>query len=173
MGRACRGPISALEPMCSEPCGVSRMLCWAITAKLLASWRPLIGVSAHLQKSQILCQPTSINAKNHAQSILLKIVTSEKVEVCNLEASQTNKNNLSELWTWYDGCCCSVAQSLCDPMDYSTPGFPILHYLPEFAQTHVHRVGDASQPSHPLSSPSPPALHLSQHQSLFLVSNKY
>ena len=52
-------------------------------------------------------------------------------------------------------------------MDYSTPGLPILHHLPEFAQTHVHRVGDAIQPSHPLSSPSPPALNLSQHQDLF------
>ena len=52
-------------------------------------------------------------------------------------------------------------------MDYSTPGLPILHHLLEFAQTHVHRVGDAIQPSHPLSSPSPPALNLSQHQDLF------
>ena len=64
----------------------------------------------------------------------------------------------------------SVAQScltLCDPMDYSTPGFPVHHQLPELAQTHVHRVSDAIQPSHPLSSPSPPALNLSQHQGLF------
>ena len=50
----------------------------------------------------------------------------------------------------------SVTQS-CDPMDCSTPGFPVHHQLPELAQTHVHRVGDAIQPSHPLSSPSPPA----------------
>ena len=56
---------------------------------------------------------------------------------------------------------------LCDPMDCSTPGFPVYHQLPEFTQTHVHRVGDAIQPSHPLSSPSPPALSLSQHQGLF------
>ena len=55
---------------------------------------------------------------------------------------------------------------LCDPMDCSTPGFSVLH-LPEFTQTHVHRVGDAIQPSHPLSSPSPPALNHSQHQGLF------
>ena len=47
---------------------------------------------------------------------------------------------------------------LCNPMDYSMPGFPVLHHLPEFAQSHVHRVGDAIQPSHPLSPPSPPAL---------------
>ena len=56
--------------------------------------------------------------------------------------------------------------SLCDPMDYSTPGLPVHHHLPEFAQTHVHGVGDAIQSSHPLSSPSP-AFNLSQHQGLF------
>ena len=63
----------------------------------------------------------------------------------------------------------SVAQScptLCDPMDCSTPGFPVHHQLPEFTQTHAHWVGDAIQPSHPLSSPSPPAFNLSQHQGL-------
>ena len=59
----------------------------------------------------------------------------------------------------------SVAQSclaLCDPMDCSTPGLPVHHQLPEFTQTHVHRVGDAIQSSHPLSSPSPPSFNLSQ-----------
>ena len=56
---------------------------------------------------------------------------------------------------------------LCDPMDGSTPGLPVHHQLPELAQTYVHRVCDAIQPSHPLSSPSPPALNLSQHQGLF------
>ena len=55
----------------------------------------------------------------------------------------------------------------CDPMDCSTQGLPVHHQLPEFTQTHVHWVGDAIQPSHPLSSPSPPALNLSQHQGLF------
>ena len=64
----------------------------------------------------------------------------------------------------------SVAQScptLCDPMNYSTPGLPVPHQLPEFTEAHVHRVSDAIQPSHPLSSPSPPAPNPSQHQSLF------
>ena len=64
----------------------------------------------------------------------------------------------------------SVAQScptLCDPMNCSTPGLPVHHQLPEFTQTHVHQVGDAIQPSHPLSSPSPPAPNPSQHQGLF------
>ena len=64
----------------------------------------------------------------------------------------------------------SVAQScpaLCDPMNRSTPGLPVHHQLPEFTQTHIHWVGDAIQPFHPLSSPSPPAPNPSQHQSLF------
>ena len=56
---------------------------------------------------------------------------------------------------------------LCDPMDCSTPGLPVHHQLPELAQTHVHCVCDAIQPSHLLSSPSPPAFRLSQHQGLF------
>ena len=64
----------------------------------------------------------------------------------------------------------SVTQScptLCDPMNHSTPGLPVHHHLPEFTQTHVHRVRDTIQPSHPLVSPSPPARNPSQHQSLF------
>ena len=64
---------------------------------------------------------------------------------------------------WYVSCCCSVAQShsIYDPMDCSTPGFTVLHCLPELDQTHVHWVSDANQPSCPLSSPSP-AFNLSQ-----------
>ena len=66
--------------------------------------------------------------------------------------------------------CSSVTQScltLCDPVDCSMPGFPVHHQLPEFTQTHVHRVSDAIQPSHSLSPASPPAFNLSQHQGLF------
>ena len=68
----------------------------------------------------------------------------------------------------------SVTQScltLCDPMNCSTPGLPVHHQLLEFTQTHVHRVGDAIQPSHPPSSPSPPAPNPSQHQGLFQSVN--
>ena len=64
----------------------------------------------------------------------------------------------------------SVTQScptLCDPMNRSMPGLPVHHQLPEFNETHIHRVSDAIQPSHPLLSPSPPASNPSQHQSLF------
>ena len=55
----------------------------------------------------------------------------------------------------------------CNPVDFSTPGFPVHHQLLELTQTHVHRVGDAIQPSHPLPCPSPPAFNLSQHQGLY------
>ena len=61
----------------------------------------------------------------------------------------------------------SVQIALCDPTGCSTPGFPVHHQLLELAQTHVYWVDDANQPSHPLSSPSPPAFNLSQHQGLF------
>ena len=66
-------------------------------------------------------------------------------------------------------CCCLVAQLcsiLCHPVDCSTPGLPVLHYLPELAQTHLHWIGDDIQPSHPLSSPFP-AFNLSQRHGLF------
>ena len=71
---------------------------------------------------------------------------------------------------FHNVCSCSVAQScltLWDPMNCSTPGFPVLHYLQEFAQTHVDWVSDAIQPSYPLSPPSPPALNLFPRQGLF------
>ena len=69
---------------------------------------------------------------------------------------------------------CSVAQlcpTLCNPMNHSMPGLSVHHQLLEFTHTHVHRVSDASQPSHLLSSPSPPAPNPSQHQSLFQCVN--
>ena len=72
--------------------------------------------------------------------------------------------------SWIVKCCCSVArscQTLCDPMDCSTPSFPVHHQLPELVQAHVHQIGDAIQPSQSLSFPSPSALNLSQHQGLF------
>ena len=80
-----------------------------------------------------------------------------------IQRAETSKNSTRYQFS-------SVTQScptLCDPMDCSTTGFPIHHQLPEFTQTHVHQVGDAIQPSHPLSSPSPPAFNLSQHLGLF------
>ena len=84
--------------------------------------------------------------------------------------------NVIQIWTWAEHSVqfSSVAQScpaLCNPMNRSTPGLPVHHQLPEFTQTHVHWVGDAIQPSHPLLSPSPPTFNLSQHQGLFKQVN--
>ena len=73
-------------------------------------------------------------------------------------------------WKAYSGCFSSVTQScrtLQAPMDCSTPGFPVHHQHPELAQIYAHQISDAIQPSHPLSSPSPPAFNLFQHQGLF------
>ena len=86
------------------------------------------------------------------------------------EHSPQQRIGLKIYWAWPSVQFSSVAQScptLCNPMNRSTPGLPVHHQLPEFTQTHVHRVGDAIQPSHPLSSPSPPAPNPSQHQGLF------
>ena len=65
----------------------------------------------------------------------------------------------------------SVVSDLCDPMNRSTPGLPVLHQLPEFTQTHIRRISDAIQPSHPLSSRFPPAPNPTQHQGLFQSVN--
>ena len=83
-----------------------------------------------------------------------------------LKLKDTGGNGITDCMVQFS----SVTQScltLCNPMDYSTPGFPFHHQLPELAQTHVHQVGDAIQSSHPLFPPSPPAFNLSQHQGLF------
>ena len=96
----------------------------------------------------------------HNSNILKLINKFNKVAVTKINMK---KNQISVQFS-------SAAQScstLCNPMDCSTPGFPVYHQLPELAQTHVHLIGDAIQSSHPLSSPSPPALNLSQHQGLF------
>ena len=88
----------------------------------------------------------------------------------------TDRKWIASLYHKYCYCCCSVTQScltLCNPMDSSMPGFPVFYHLLELAQTHVHWVSDAIQPSHPLSSPFPPALSLSQHQGFFPVSQLF
>ena len=77
-----------------------------------------------------------------------------------------NYNNLVNISVQFSSVVLSCPTH-CDPMNHSTPGLPVYHHLPEFTQTHVYRVGDAIQPSHPLSSPSPPAPNPSQHQGLF------
>ena len=88
----------------------------------------------------------------------------------NIHAWSSIRKPTNPAFRLIQSCCCSVAKSCpthWDSMNCSTPGFPLLHYLPEFTQIHVHWVGDAIQPSHALLSPSPLPLHLSPHQGLF------
>ena len=82
---------------------------------------------------------------------------------CNGEKAQT----ITTLLIGYFSSVTQLRPTLCNPMRCNTPGFPVHHQLPQFTQTHVHQVGDAIQPSHPLSSPSLPAFNLSQHRGLF------
>ena len=86
--------------------------------------------------------------------IITLLTASHKLHPDQWHISGQSVQSLSRVW-------------LCDPMDCSTPAFPVHHQFLEFTQPHVHRVGDAIQPSHPLSSPSPPTFNLSQHQGLF------
>ena len=105
----------------------------------------------------------------HWASYLLSMRLSFSLRINNniYEWLVRNEKMQINLWAQYLASATQSCLTLCDPMDCSTPGFPILYYLPEFAQTHVHWVGADIQPSHPLLSPSPPALSLSQHQGLF------
>ena len=120
----------------------------------------------HIYTHICTCMCVFIYAKWKIQSLLDGI--SEKAQFCQL--NKDNPSYLKRQARFRHDYFCSVTKScptLCDPMDWSMPDFPVLHYLPELAQIHVHWVGDAIQPSHSLSSPSPPVLNLSQHQGLF------
>ena len=106
--------------------------------------------------------------KNSEQWILLGFESIIYGECCKIHQWSTG-NPISEQQHLTGTCLVAeLCLTLCNPMNCSTPVFPVLHYLPEFAQTHIHWISDTIQPSHPLSSPSPPAFNLSQHQSFFL-----
>ena len=130
---------------------------WSFTSSFLI-WIPFISFS-----SVIVVAKTSRSMLNNSGKSGHPCLVPDLRE--NAFSFSTIENNV----------CCSVqfssvAQScptLCDPMNHSTPGLPVHHQLLEFIQTHIHRVGDAIQPSHPLSSLSPPAPNPSQHQGLF------
>ena len=131
---------------------------------MVLCWRICLSVWETQVQSLVLEYPTCYRATKWQLSPRTQILCSTTVEACALQL----ENSLSSLEF------SSVAQScptLCDPMNRSTPGLPVHHQLPEFTQTQVHRVSDAIQPSHPLSSPSPPAPNPSQHQSLFQQVN--
>ena len=129
-----------------------------------------------------------IDSENHVDGLrsnFNQIISSPQISIANIIIEQLHYHQYVEihriiLWLpriqnsshslYPSAQFSSVTQScptLCDPMNCSRPGFPVHHQLQEFTQTHVHRVGDAIQPSHPLSFPSPPAPNPSQHQSIF------
>ena len=123
--------------------------------------------------------PVFLPGESHGQRSLLGYNPWSHKETDTIEHPCMD-DNYQLLSSW---CFCSIYQfsplaqscpTLCDPMDCKMPGFPVHHQFPEVAQTHVHQVGDAIPPSHPLLSPSPPALILAQHQGLFQgVSSSY
>ena len=123
----------------------------------------------------MVCHPPGSSV--HGDSPSKNIVVSCYAHLHGIFSTQESNLRLLCLLHWQGGSLLapsvqssSVTQScltLCDPMNRSTPGLPVHHQLPESTQTHIHRVSDAIQPSHPLSSPSPPASNSSQHQSLF------
>ena len=104
----------------------------------------------------------SATKKNAFESVLMRWMKLESI----IQSEVSEKKNTNTISVQFS----SVTQScptLCNPMNWSMPGLPVHHQLQEFTQTHAHRVGDAIQPSHPLSSPSPPSPNPSQHQGLF------
>ena len=108
--------------------------------------------------------PPSIRIFSNESTLLMRWMKLEPI--IQSEVSQKEKHQYSVSSVQFS----SVTQlcpTLCDPMNRSTPGLPVHHQLLAFTQIHIHRVSDAIQPSHPRSSPSPPAPNSSQHQSLF------
>ena len=138
-----------------------------------SKWQPtplFLSGKSHGQRGLAGCSPWGLKESDmtecpltrqhtlHNCSILLIIFES----LLNISSDQS----LSRVWLFQFSSVAESCPTLCDPMNHSTPGLPVHHQLPEFTQTHVHRVSDAIQPSHPLLSPSPPAPTPSQHQSL-------
>ena len=141
-----------------------------VAPKISASWKVWLTYDGHSWELRWFLSVSQISFNWLAQ--LRSYGKGGKATSCVTPANilQTKGSHMAKLsvMEWY--LFSSVAQScptLCDPMNCSTPGLPVHHHLPEFTQTHVHWVHDAIQPSHPLSSPSPPGPNPSQHQSLF------
>jgi len=102
------------------------------------------------------CKVTGLNGHRHFQWCWNEFTRPVTLTCLMITISSVQFSSVSQL-----------CPTLCDPMNSSMPGLPVHHQLLEFTQTHVHQVGDAIQPSHPLSSPSPPAPNPSQHQGFF------
>ena len=123
-----------------------------IKRSLLLGQKTMTNLDSVL-KSRDITLPTKV----HLVKVIVFPVVMYGCESWTIKKAECWRIDSFELLCW----------TLHDPLDCSMPGFPVLYYLPAFAQTHIHWVGDAIQPSHPLLSPSPPALNLSQHQGIF------
>ena len=147
-------------------CGSSVLLCKALTVAFFLARLLFLACTEHQDVPSLLsvfhCPKccTSVSLQNPSDYTFWGRYSHFTDEETKTERNQVGSDTSSVQFS-------SVAQlcpTLCDPMNRSTPGLPVHHKLREFAQTHARRVGDAIQPSHPLSSPSPPAPHPSQHQ---------
>ena len=125
------------------------------------------GCSDSVEKKQILLVfhfHYQLRSDNYQYTPFLKLETREKLNKILTEYEKGYNCKLQFSSVQFSR---SVVSDLCNPMNRSMPGLPVHYQLPEFTQTHVHRISDAIQPSHPLSSLFPPAPNPSQHQSLF------
>ena len=131
--------------------------CWGFPGNFpfLKRIKTTCALSLRLQHMCVLRHYSGLQASFRAKLSLFKSTDSLTVQR-DMNISSVQFSSVTQL-----------CPTLCDPMNCSTPDPPVHHQLQESTQTHVHRVSDAIQPSHPLSSPSPPALNPSQHQSLF------
>ena len=122
--------------------------------ELINEYSKVAGYKINTQKSLAFLYTNNEKTERETKETIPFIIATKRIKYLGIRSDQIR----------------SVTQSrptLCDPMNRSTPGLPVHHQLPEFTQTHVHPLSDAIQPSHPLSSPSPPAPNPSQHQTLF------
>ena len=148
---------------------------WRLVEKIyfqsLPASKPPLHVPSHVvthHSNLCLCGHVSTSNSNLLSTFYKMMITLAQLDDPEY-SSHINSLNVSISAKSLCHICCSVTQlclTLCDPMDCSTPGFPVLHHLPELTQTHVHWVSDAIHLSCPLLSPSPPALNLSQDQGL-------
>ena len=139
-----------------------------MSAKSVLTWTTVAGAG-----SQGSCSTYAYPSPTHLGQPLSICTSLSVTQPLPSNIGTKKQQPFCQSWPYHGIICVTTVSAqllnhvqLCDPMNCSTPGLPVYHQLPESTQTHVHRVGDAIQPSHPLSYPSP-ALNLSQHQALF------
>ena len=153
--------VDLLAPVCHL-----RVTRWQLKLQTVSLF--LSREEAGLSKRLCLCQPTPSDLKRPTCSFgACQMVQLIKNLPAMQETPETQVRSLHQEDPLQFSSVTQLCLTLCDPMNCSTPGLPVHHKLPEFTQTHAHRVSDVIQPSHPLSSPSPPAPNPSQHQGLF------